>query len=50
MADAWYDGYGESAGGGIRAGKQDVIFERGNEYWKKDFPLLDYIIRARIVK
>lgn len=50
VADAWYDGYGERAGGGIRGGKQDVIFERGNEYWKKNFPLLDYIIRARIVK
>ena len=29
-ADALYSGYGESAAGGIRGGKQDVAFEGGN--------------------
>jgi cyclophilin family peptidyl-prolyl cis-trans isomerase len=46
VADSLYAEYGESAGGGIRAGKQDPVFEGGNEYLKKNFPLLDYISRA----
>jgi peptidyl-prolyl cis-trans isomerase A (cyclophilin A) len=48
VADALYAGYGEAAGGGIRAGKQDSVFEGGNAYLKEKFPLLDYIKRARI--
>ena len=46
VADALYTDYGESAGGGIRAGKQDPLFEKGNAYLKREFPLLDYIVRA----
>jgi cyclophilin family peptidyl-prolyl cis-trans isomerase len=46
VADSLYAEYGESAGGGIRAGRQDPVFEGGNEYLKKNFPLLDYIARA----
>lgn len=49
-ADALYAEYGEAAGGGIRAGKQDVLFERGNAYLKENFPLLDYIKAARVVR
>ena len=49
VVDALYAEYGEAAGGGIRAGRQDPVFEGGNEYLKKNFPLLDYIIRAEIV-
>src|SRR6188508_1634414 len=49
VADALYAGYGEGPGG-IRAGKQDPVFEGGNDYLKKTFPLLDYIVRAEIVK
>ncbi len=49
VADAWYADYGESAGGGIRAGHQDPVFEGGNEYLTKNFPLLDYIKTARVV-
>jgi peptidyl-prolyl cis-trans isomerase A (cyclophilin A) len=49
VADALYAEYGEAAGGGIRAGRQDPVFEGGNGYLKKSFPLLDYIIRAEIV-
>lgn len=48
VADAWYDGYGEAAGGGIRAGKQDPIFSGGNEYLRRGFPRLDYIRTATI--
>ena len=46
VADAWYDGYGEAAGGGIRAGKQDPVFFGGNEYLRRKFPRLDYIVKV----
>ena len=49
VADALYAEYGEAAGGGIRAGKQDPVFEGGNAYLKEKFPLLDYIKKAEIV-
>lgn len=46
VADAWYAGYGEEAGGGIRAGKQAPLFLGGNEYLRRNFPRLDYIRKA----
>jgi homoserine O-acetyltransferase len=49
VADALYAEYGETAGGGIRAGRQDPLFEGGNAYLAREFPKLDYIIRATIV-
>jgi len=49
VLDALYAEYGEDAGGGIRAGKQAPVFEGGNAYLKANFPLLDYVRRARIV-
>jgi cyclophilin family peptidyl-prolyl cis-trans isomerase len=48
VADALYDGYGEEAGGGIRGGRQDPLFEGGNEYLLRRYPRLDYIRRATI--
>lgn len=42
--------YGESAGGGIRAGKQGPLFEVGVDYLKRNFPRLDYIVRATVVE
>jgi cyclophilin family peptidyl-prolyl cis-trans isomerase len=50
VADALFDDYGEAAGGGIRAGKQEPVFQGGNEYLRKNFPRLDYIKQATIVK
>jgi peptidyl-prolyl cis-trans isomerase A (cyclophilin A) len=50
VADALYAEYGERAGGGIRAGKQDPVFEGGNAYLRRNFPSLDYIKRATIVE
>lgn len=50
VADALFDGYGEDAGGGIRAGKQQPVFDGGNDYLKKNFPKLDYIKTARVAK
>jgi cyclophilin family peptidyl-prolyl cis-trans isomerase len=48
VVDALYNGYGESALGGIRAGKQDPLFDTGNAYLRKNFPKLDYIKTARV--
>jgi homoserine O-acetyltransferase len=48
VADRLFDEYGEAAGGGIRAGKQDPVFQGGNDYLKKNFPKLDYIRTARV--
>lgn len=45
-----YTGYGETSGGGMRAGHQDKLFEEGNAYLDRDFPKLDRLIRARVVK
>jgi cyclophilin family peptidyl-prolyl cis-trans isomerase len=50
VADALYAEYGEAAGGGIRAGKQEPVFEGGNAYLSAKFPLLDYIRKATIVR
>ncbi len=50
VADALYADYGERAGGGIRAGRQDPVFGGGNAYLRREFPKLDYIRRATIAK
>jgi homoserine O-acetyltransferase len=44
-----YSGYGETSGGGMRAGHQDQIFEGGNAYLDREFPKLDKILRATIL-
>lgn len=48
VADRLYSGYGEKSGGGIRAGKQDVLFNGGNAWLQEKFPLLDWIRRAAV--
>ena len=48
VVDAWYAGYGETSGGGIRAGHQDAAFAGGNAFFDRDFPNLDRITRATI--
>jgi len=50
VADALYSDYGEQSGGGIRAGHQDPLFKEGNQYLKANYPRLDYIVEATIVK
>jgi homoserine O-acetyltransferase len=50
VADALNAEYGESAGGGIRGGKQDPIFQGGNSYLELHFPHLDFIKRATIIE
>jgi peptidyl-prolyl cis-trans isomerase A (cyclophilin A) len=49
VADALFDEYGEAAGGGIRAGKQDPVFQGGTDYLRNSFPGLDYIKTARVI-
>lgn len=50
VADALYSGYGETSGSGIRSGKQGPLFDGGNAYLDRDFPLLDRILRATVVE
>jgi homoserine O-acetyltransferase len=50
VADALNSEYGESAGGGIRAGQQQPLFDGGNAYLDRAFPRLDRIIKARVIR
>ncbi|HEX3868783.1 MAG TPA: peptidylprolyl isomerase [Gemmatimonadaceae bacterium] len=45
VVDVLYSGYGETAGGGIRAGKQGPLLEGGNAYIDREYPKLDRLIR-----
>jgi peptidyl-prolyl cis-trans isomerase A (cyclophilin A) len=49
VADALNAEYGESIGG-IRAGKQDAVFQGGNSYLEEHFPHLDFIKRAVVIE
>ena len=49
VVDALYSGYGENSGGGIRAGKQAPLFEEGNAFLDRQFPMLDRLVRASVV-
>ena len=46
--DRLYYGYGETSGGGMRAGHQDALFAGGNTWLNRNFPRLDYIRVARL--
>jgi cyclophilin family peptidyl-prolyl cis-trans isomerase len=46
--DRLYSGYGETSGGGMRAGHQDALFAGGNAWLNQNFPRLDYIRVARL--
>ncbi len=48
VPDKLYAEYGETAGGGIRAGRQARLFEEGNAFLAREFPKLDWIRRASI--
>jgi peptidyl-prolyl cis-trans isomerase A (cyclophilin A) len=45
-----YSGYGETSGGGMRAGHQDQMFTGGNAYLDRSFPKLDKLIRAIVIR
>jgi homoserine O-acetyltransferase len=48
IVDALYSGYGETAGGGMRAGRQARMFAEGNAHLDRDFPKLDRLIRVTV--
>ena len=50
VADALDSEAGEAAGGGIRGGKQQPLFEGGNAWLDQRFPRLDKLLRARILE
>lgn len=48
VVDALYSGYGETSGGGVRAGKQGPLLNGGNAYVDREYPRLDRLIRIAI--
>lgn len=46
VVDSLYSGYGENAGGGVRAGKQGPLANGGNAYIDREYPKLDRLIRV----
>ena len=50
VADALNSEYGESSGSGIRAGRQQPLFDGGNAYLDREFPRLDRLLRAVVVR
>jgi homoserine O-acetyltransferase len=50
VADALNAEYGEAAGGGIRAGRQQPLFDGGNAYLDREFPRLDRLLRAVVMQ
>ena len=49
VADALNSEYGETSGGGIRAGKQQALLDGGNAYLDREFPRLDRLLHARVM-
>ena len=43
-----YSGYGETSGGGVRAGKQAPLMNGGNAYVDREFPKLDHLIKITV--
>jgi peptidyl-prolyl cis-trans isomerase A (cyclophilin A) len=50
VADALNSEYGENSGGGIRAGHQDPLFKGGNAYLDREYPRLDKILKAAVIR
>ena len=50
VVDSLYPGYDESAGGGMRGGQQGKIIAGGNRHLDAEFPDLDQLIRATVVR
>ncbi len=48
IVDRWNKEYADNAGGGIRAGKQDPLFDGGNAFIDREYPRLDSIIKVSI--
>jgi peptidyl-prolyl cis-trans isomerase A (cyclophilin A) len=50
VADALNSEYGETSGGGIRAGTQPPLFAGGNAYLDREFPRLDTLLHAVVMR
>jgi peptidyl-prolyl cis-trans isomerase A (cyclophilin A) len=50
VADALNSEYGEGSGSGIRAGKQQPLFAGGNVYLDREFPRLDRLLHAVVMR
>ena len=50
VADALNSEYGENSGSGIRAGKQQPLFDGGNAYLDREFPRLDRLLHATVMR
>lgn len=48
VVDRLYGGYGETSGGGMRAGRQQEVMAQGNAWLDANFPRLDRLKRARV--
>ncbi|TXS94170.1 alpha/beta fold hydrolase [Parahaliea maris] len=48
VVDRLYGLYGENAGGGLRGGQQGPLETGGSEYIDREYPLLDFIVNARL--
>jgi cyclophilin family peptidyl-prolyl cis-trans isomerase len=49
VVDSLYFGYGETSGGGVRAGKQGEAIVGGNAWFDAHYPRLDHLIRMTII-
>jgi homoserine O-acetyltransferase len=49
VADRLNAEYGENSGSGIRAGRQQPLFDGGNAYLDREYPGLDRLNRARVI-
>lgn len=50
VVDAFYSEYDERSGGGVRAGRQGAAEAEGNAWFDREWPKLDRLITARIVR
>ncbi len=50
VVDTLYSGYGETSGGGMRAGHQQRLFEEGNVFLDREFPRLDRLLTCAVVQ
>jgi len=49
VVDSLYSGYGETSGGGVRAGKQGEAIVGGDAWFDAHYPRLDHLIRMTIL-
>ena len=49
VADTLNSEYGESSGGGIRAGRQQPLFDGGNAFLDREYPRLDRLFKAGVL-